>query len=67
MEGTRRSESTSVAIHTCKTLSQEQCEGRADTAGADTDCDHNLLVAKMCTRLKKIIRFQKRRAKWGLE
>jgi len=35
--------------------------------GADIDCDHNLLVAKMCTRLKKIIRFQKRRAKWGLE
>jgi len=35
--------------------------------GADIDCDHNLLVAKMCTRLKKIRRFQKRRAKWGLE
>jgi hypothetical protein len=27
--------------------------------GADIDPDHNLLVAKMCTRLKKIIRFQK--------
>jgi hypothetical protein len=27
--------------------------------GADIDSDHNLLVAKICTRLKKIIRFQK--------
>ncbi|PNF41414.1 hypothetical protein B7P43_G14388 [Cryptotermes secundus] len=29
--------------------------------GADIDSDHNLLVAKFRTRLKKIIRFQKRR------
>jgi len=29
--------------------------------GADVDSDHNLLVAKICTRLKKIIRLQKRR------
>jgi endonuclease/exonuclease/phosphatase family metal-dependent hydrolase len=28
---------------------------------ADIDSDHNLLVAKICTILKKIIRFQKRR------
>jgi hypothetical protein len=28
---------------------------------------HNLLVAKICTRLKKIMRFQKRRLKWDLE
>jgi hypothetical protein len=27
--------------------------------GADIDSDHNLLVAKICTRLKKIISFQK--------
>jgi hypothetical protein len=27
--------------------------------GADIDSDHNLLVAKFQTRLKKIIRFQK--------
>ena len=33
-------------------------------AGADIDSDHNLLVAKICTRLKKIIRFQKRRPQW---
>jgi hypothetical protein len=26
--------------------------------GADVDSDHNLLVAKICTILKKIIRFQ---------
>jgi hypothetical protein len=37
--------------------------------GADIDCDHNLLyvVAKICTRLKKIIRFQKRNPQWDLE
>ena len=29
--------------------------------GADIDSDHNLLVAKFRTRLKKIIRFQKSR------
>jgi endonuclease/exonuclease/phosphatase family metal-dependent hydrolase len=28
--------------------------------GADIDSDHNLLVTKICTRFKKIIRFQKR-------
>jgi hypothetical protein len=36
-------------------------------AGADTDSEHNLLVAKICTRLKKIIRFQRRRPQWDLE
>jgi hypothetical protein len=35
--------------------------------GADIASDHNLLVAKICTRLKKIIRFQKRRPQWDLE
>jgi len=35
--------------------------------GADIDSDHNLLVAKICTRLKKIIRFQKRRPHWDLD
>jgi type I site-specific restriction endonuclease len=34
---------------------------------ADIDSDHNLLVAKICTRLKKIIRFQKRGPRWDLE
>jgi hypothetical protein len=29
--------------------------------GADIDSDRNLLVAKICTRLKRIIRFQKRK------
>jgi exonuclease III len=32
--------------------------------GTDVDSDHNLLVAKICTRLKKIIRFQKRSPQW---
>jgi hypothetical protein len=35
--------------------------------GADIDSDHNLLVDKICTRLKKIIRFQKRKPKWDLK
>jgi len=35
--------------------------------GADFDSDHNLLFAKICTRLKKIIWFQMRRPQWDLE
>jgi len=35
--------------------------------GADTDSDHNLIFAKICIRLRKIIRFQKRRPQWDLE
>jgi hypothetical protein len=34
---------------------------------ADINSDHNLLVAKICTRMKKIMRFQKRRPEWDLE
>jgi len=35
--------------------------------GAGIDSDHNLLVAKFRTRLKKIIRFQNSRPRWDLE
>ena len=35
--------------------------------GADIDSDHNLLVVKVRTRLKKIIRFRKSRPRWDLE
>ena len=35
--------------------------------GANIDSDHNFLVAKVRTRLKKIIRFQKSRPRWDLE
>jgi hypothetical protein len=35
--------------------------------GADVGSDHNLLVAKICTRLKKIIRLQKRRPQLDFE
>jgi hypothetical protein len=35
--------------------------------GADTNSDHNLLVAKICTRLEKIMRFHKRKPRWDLE
>jgi len=34
---------------------------------ADIDSDHNLLVVKISTRLKKIIMFQKRIPQWHLE
>jgi hypothetical protein len=34
---------------------------------ADIDSDHNLLVARICTRLKKIITFHKRKRRWDLE
>jgi hypothetical protein len=36
-------------------------------SGADIDSDHNLLVAKTCTRLKRIIRLQKRKSILDLE
>jgi len=35
--------------------------------GADINSDHKLLIAKICTRLKTIVRFQKRRPQWGVE
>jgi hypothetical protein len=35
--------------------------------GADIDSDHNLLVAKICTILKRIIRLQKKKPRWDLE
>ena len=35
--------------------------------GQILDSDHNLLVAKICTRLKKIISFQKGKSRWDLE
>jgi hypothetical protein len=35
--------------------------------GADIDYDHSLLVAKICTRLKRIVRFQKRKPIRDLE
>jgi hypothetical protein len=34
---------------------------------ADIISVHNLLFAKMCTRLKKIMKFQKDKPKWDLE
>jgi hypothetical protein len=35
--------------------------------GADIDSDHNLLVATICTSLKRIIRFHKQKPRWHLE
>jgi hypothetical protein len=35
--------------------------------GADIDSDHNLLVATICTSLKKIIRIEKGNPRWALQ
>lgn len=35
--------------------------------GVDTDFAHNLLVAKICTRLKKIVVKQTGKPRWDLE
>jgi hypothetical protein len=34
---------------------------------ADIDFDHNLLVAKICTRPKNIVKIQKGNPRWDLE
>jgi hypothetical protein len=35
--------------------------------GADIDCNHNLLIAKIHTKLQKIMKSQKWKARWHLE
>jgi hypothetical protein len=35
--------------------------------GTVIDPDHNLLVAKICTRLKKVIMFPKDKPRWDVE
>jgi hypothetical protein len=34
---------------------------------ADIDCDHMLPVVKICTKLKKILKFKRGKARWDLE
>jgi len=36
-------------------------------SGAVIDPNHNLLAVEMCTRLKKVIRFQKDKQRWDVE
>jgi len=67
MKDTKRLDLTSVGLRTCETSIQKQCKGLQTLPGADTDSDHNLLVPKFCTRLKKILRFQNRRLQLDLE
>ena len=67
MEGTRRSESTSVDYILVKYRFRNSVKDVQTLHGADIHPDHNLLVVKICTTLKKIIRFQKRRPQWDLE
>jgi hypothetical protein len=66
MEGTRKSESKSVVL-LVKHRFRNSVKVVQRLPGADIDSDHNLLVAKISTRLKKIMRFQKRRPQWDLE
>ena len=58
-------ESTSAGLHPCE--ARNSVKDVQTLPGADNDSDHNLLVAKLKKRLKKIIRFQKSRPRWDLE
>jgi hypothetical protein len=49
------SKSIPFGLHTCEAAT-----------GADIGSGHNLLVAEICTRWNKIIRFQKGTARWNL-
>ena len=64
MEGTWRLESTLAGLHPCEASIQNSLKDVQTLPGADIDSDHNLLVAKVHTRLKKIIRFQNSRPRW---
>lgn len=50
----------------CEAQIQKEHEGSADIAWSRYSV-HNLLVAKISTRLKKIIRLKKEKPKWDLE
>jgi hypothetical protein len=67
MEGTWRLGSTSVGLHPLKHRFRNSVKDVHTLPGADIDSDHTLLVAKLRTRLKKIIRFQKSRPRCDLE
>ena len=67
MEGTWRLESTSVGLHIVKHRFKNSVKDVPTLPRAYIDSDHNLLVAKVRTKLKKIIRFQKSRPRWDLE
>jgi len=57
-----------IWLHPCEASIQKQCFKDVQTRpGEDNDSDHNLLVAEVRTRLKKIIRFQKSTPRWDLE
>jgi hypothetical protein len=67
MEGTRRSIRHQLDYVLVKYRFRNNVKFVQTLPGADNDSDHNLLVAKICTKLKKIIRFQKRRPQWDME
>ena len=58
---------TSLGLHTVKHGFRNSIKEVQTLPGADTVSVHNLLVAKISTRLKKIIRLKKRKQKWDLE
>jgi hypothetical protein len=67
MEGTWKVDSTSAGLHPVKHQFRNSVKDVQILPGAYIGSDHNLLVAKFQTRLKKIIRFQKSRPRWDLE
>jgi len=60
-------ESTSVGLILMKHRFRNSVKDVQTLPGADIDSDHNLLVAKVRTSLKKIMRFQRSRHRWDLE
>jgi uncharacterized membrane protein YcaP (DUF421 family) len=58
---------TSLGLHIVKHRYRNSMKEVQTLPGADTVSVHNLLVAKISTRLKKIIRLIKGKPKWYLE
>jgi len=62
LKNTRRSMSTKFALHPCDIGNSIKTVQKL--RGAGIYCDSFLLDAKMCIRLKKIMKFQKGKQKW---
>ena len=67
LESTRTSKQTSAGIYIVKHRFRNSMEDVQTLHGADIDFDHNLLLAKICTRLKKIVRFRRGKPTWDVQ
>jgi hypothetical protein len=67
LESTRCTKPTSVDYIFVKHPFRNSMKDVQTLPGAVIDPDHNLLVAKICTKLKKVIRFQKDKPRWDVE